>query len=138
MVLRSTAAICMSVALAACATAAKAPTPLPGPIKCTAGPDCDAKWSRAVSWVASNSSYRIAIQTDSMIQTMGPIKDDSALAYTITKSAIDPKTYQILASDRCGDSFQCSTPPVDALWRFTQFVAGSQEGPVAKGVPQGQ
>jgi hypothetical protein len=115
----------LCAALAGCASASQQPVPLPGPIFCKAGTDCDAKWSRAVQWIASNSSYRIQVQTDNLIQTAGPLSDDPDLAYTVTKSAAHSGDYQILISSKCGNAMGCTRPPSVAIRDFTAVVAGS-------------
>ncbi len=88
---------------------------------CTEGADCDAKWSRAVAWVAQNSRWRIQTQTDTLIQTMGPL-DTSDAAFTITKVAHGNGTYTILFAAGCGSMFGCipSVPGLKVV--FNQFV----------------
>ena len=44
----------------------------PRPIKCHAGPDCNAKWSQATVWVTEHSKYKLETSSESLIQTSGP------------------------------------------------------------------
>ena len=58
----------LATGLAGCITAAEQATPI-RPITCTAGADCDAKWSRAASWIALNPTWKIKTRTDQFIET---------------------------------------------------------------------
>lgn len=90
-------------------------------VTCVEGADCDAKWSRAVSWVAQNSHWKIQTQTNNLIQTMGPF-DSTDAAFTITKVASGNGTYTILFNAGCGNIFGClpSIPGLKVM--FNQFV----------------
>jgi hypothetical protein len=112
----------IAVALGACATAQpKVATPL-RPITCTKGADCDGKWSRAVSWVATNSAYKVQTQTDSIIQTMGPLPDDPRPAYSVTKLATGPTTYEITFNGGCDNWLGCIPGVTEARAEFAGFV----------------
>jgi hypothetical protein len=89
-----------------------------------AGADCDAKWSRAVSWVTTNSEFTIQTQTAQIIQTMGPLRQDPTPALTVTKVAVASGDYEITFASGC-DNFIGSVPEVaDERAKFAAFVAG--------------
>src|SRR5271163_4921964 len=94
-------AVCAALSLSGCASAPSQQ----GPITCTAGPDCDAKWSRAASWVAKNAFYKIQTQTDSVVATAG--SDDHRPAYTVTKVAQSSGQYQITIVCSCNSLINC-------------------------------
>lgn len=55
------------------------------------GAQCNELWSKAQSWIALNSDYKIQNSSDSFLQTHGPYEyNASAMALTITKT-IDSK-----------------------------------------------
>ncbi|HVE71803.1 MAG TPA: hypothetical protein VNI54_10575 [Thermoanaerobaculia bacterium] len=88
------------VLLLGCAT-----TPDDRVIVCTAGADCDARWSRAMDWLQANSSWKVRTQSDTMVVTEGP--DDTAKpAFEVTKVAQDDGTYRISMKAWC-DKANC-------------------------------
>jgi hypothetical protein len=98
--------------------------PIPA-VTCKAGPDCDAKWSRAVSWVTTNSAYKLGTQTDSVIQTKGPSDSDPSPAYTVTKVAKSPGIYEFTFTGGCDNIFGCVPEIPVARAKFTGFVLGA-------------
>ncbi len=75
--------IISTIDLGGCATTQQAEQPIPS-IICNAGSDCDAKWSRAVTWVSENSAYRIQVQTDTLIQPFAAAEDsDTGRSVTV-------------------------------------------------------
>lgn len=103
---------CGVLMLAGCATAPTAPAAQGKPLTCTTGADCDFRWSRAVSWVVTNSGYKIQTQTDSVIQTMGPTHDNPTPAFTVTRVAVSPGVYEFTFGGGCDNLFGC-IPTVD-------------------------
>ena len=74
-------------------------------ITCTAGPDCDAKWSAAMDWLQANSSWNVRTRTDTMVATEGP--DGTAKpAFEVTKVAQDDGTTRISMRAWC-DTVNC-------------------------------
>ena len=111
--------------LSACAaTGTVQQTAPPVPIVCNGAADCQAKWSRAVSWVATHSSYKIQTQTDSLIQTMGPLPEDPRPAYTVTKLSREPDSYEITFAGGCDNFIGCVPTIADARAEFRQAVIG--------------
>jgi hypothetical protein len=132
---RIIAACILALTLAACASAQQQVAAPVQPITCNKGPDCDAKWSRAVSWVTTNSSYKVQTQTDSIIQTMGPLPDDPSPAYSVTKVATTPTTYELTFNGGCDNIIGCIPTMAESRARFAAFVnvPGSSDAP-----PSGQ
>ena len=112
----------LSVFVAGCSTATPAPQVAVAPITCST--DCAAKWSRAVAWVAQNSQYKIQTQTDSLIQTMGPLDSDPAPAFTITKAAMPGGAYEITFAGGCDNFIGCIPTIADARADFAKYVNG--------------
>jgi hypothetical protein len=82
------------------------------------------KWSRAVSWVATNTGYKMQTQTDSIVQTMGPLPDSPTPAFNVTKVATSPTNYQITFSGGCDNWIGCVPTVEESRVKFTSFVLG--------------
>ena len=54
----------------------------PTSVACRRGPECDAKWQRALEWVRVNSRWKVLEATDAVIKTEGP-RDTLVPAFTI-------------------------------------------------------
>jgi hypothetical protein len=106
--------------LCGCLTAAETPAP---PITCRSGPDCDAKWSRAVTWVATNSTYKIQLQTAELVQTMGPLHNDPSPAFTVTRTiGASPGISEISLRGGCGNLIGCVPTVAESRAKFNAFV----------------
>jgi hypothetical protein len=101
---RRIAALLLVTGLTGCITAAEQATPI-RPITCAAGADCDAKWSRAASWVALNPTWKIKTRTDQFIETTG---HDTLPAFAVTKVATTPGNYEIIFTGDCANPFGCT------------------------------
>lgn len=72
------------------------------PISCTAGADCELKWSRVTMWLLDNSEWKMRNVTDTLITTEGPM-DTMKPAFQVTKMPSgDGKTYRIAMRAQCG------------------------------------
>jgi hypothetical protein len=72
-------------------------------IACTAGADCEFKWSRVTLWLANNSKWKFRSITDTLISTEGPLDTLNNPAFEVIKIATgDGKTYQISMRPSCG------------------------------------
>jgi len=56
----------------------------PGAVVCRRGPECDAKWQRALEWVRANSRWNVLEATEAVIRTEGPL-DTLVPAFTIRR-----------------------------------------------------
>src|SRR6202045_5326022 len=113
--------------LAACASSQLQQLMPPQPIICISGPDCDAKWGRAATWITTNSTFKIQVRTDTSLQTAGPVPSETTPAFTVTKVARGEGRFEITFNAACGTGARCLPPITEARARFTQAVLG-QEG----------
>lgn len=81
--------------LASCATTDS------GVITCTSGPDCDAKWSRAMQWLQENSSWKVQTSTDTRLLTEGPL-DTAKPAFEVTRAPQAGGRHEISMRAWCG------------------------------------
>jgi hypothetical protein len=108
----------LATGLTGCITAAEQATPI-RPITCTAGADCDAKWSRAASWIALNPTWKIKTRTDQFIETT---EHDTLPAFAITKVATTPGNYEIIFTGDCANPFGCTPTVAQSRARFESFM----------------
>lgn len=97
---------------------------LPQPIICISGADCDAKWHRAATWIAANSTFKIQVRTDTIMQTAGPVPSETTPAFTVTKVARGEGRYEITFNGGCGNPNRCVPSIAQSHARFAQFVLG--------------
>jgi hypothetical protein len=113
----------LALTLASCAANRAATEPPPPPIVCKQGPDCDTKWSRALSWIATNSRWRIQTQTDLLIQTFNGVEDaETEPGYTITRLAKGAGAFEITFSGGCHNLFACIPSVAEQRAKFAAFV----------------
>jgi len=73
------------------------------PITCTAGTDCEVRWSRVTLWLQTHSDWKFRNVTDTLITTEGPLETVAKPAYEVTKIPTgDGKTYRIVMRAFCG------------------------------------
>ncbi len=114
----------MAILLVSCAAATQqASAPPPPPITCQAGPDCEAKWSRAIGWVATNSQWKVQSQSDFLIQTYNSIDDSPSPSFTITKVATgQPGSFEISFNGGCANILGCVPTVAESRVSFAAFV----------------
>lgn len=91
------------------------------PIDCRSKSDCDVKWSRAQSYIARSSYWKIRVATDTLIQTEGPM-DSMELAYSSTRLLNADGSGEISIVIGCGNMFGCSTNPASAVLAFRAYL----------------
>ncbi len=126
--------LCLIV-LSACATATpqqKAQWELEAsrPVTCSQGPDCEAKWGRALLWVQDHSRWKLRIANETIITTEGPF-DTTDAAYSITKVPTGVGTYNIAFRAGCGNIFGCVPGVLELQASFVNFVMGGIKPPTA-------
>ena len=95
----------------------------PHQIMCEAGPDCDAKWARANTWVTENSGLKIQTKTNSQIKTVQSTADSRILVVSITKNATSkPGVYEISFIGGCPSPLSCLPPIAESRAQFAKFV----------------
>lgn len=91
-------------------------------ITCTAGADCDAKWSRAMQWLQHNSSWKVLTSTDTQLMTEGPL-DTAKPAFEVTKVAQeDGRTFHITMRAWCGTGSDCTSVIQQLRTSFDTYV----------------
>ncbi len=106
------------IALAACATT----TATNQPITCTAGSDCDEKWSRAMQWLEQNTSSKVTA-TDTQLSVAESV-DDVKPAFEVTKATTDAgKTFTITMRAWCAMG-NCDEIVVPLRADFYDYVLG--------------
>jgi hypothetical protein len=109
--------------VSACSTIAPQASAPSASINCRAGVDCDAKWSRAVNWIATNSRWKIESQSDTIVQTTDSRDGSLSPSFTVTKVATgDPSVYQIVFDGGCDNIFRCEPTVAESRARFLAFV----------------
>src|SRR5260221_10322641 len=77
-------------------------------ILCVRGDDCEVKWGRALSWVNSNSNWKIRSATDSLISTeSGGDSGETAASFSILKTPLGGGHYQIEFQAGCANFIGC-------------------------------
>jgi hypothetical protein len=72
-------------------------------IICVKGGDCEVKWGRAINWVKRESKWKIQIQTDSAIQTLGLDSGDShSPGFIVMKVPAGNGRFRITMDSSCG------------------------------------
>lgn len=123
--------LALAFVLGSCATAGQqvAAAPPPAPIKCFDKAQCDAKWSRAITWIATNSSWKIQTQTDFLVQTYNSIDDSPSPSFTVTKVAKGaPNSYEITFTGGCANILGCIPSVAESRASFTEFVNAGSAG----------
>jgi hypothetical protein len=112
MVKHLTIVMCLIFLLSACASTQQAQwrKDAAQPLTCSKGPDCEAKWDRALIWVQNNSESKIQIANETIITTHIPYNSSSA-TISITKTETDPGTYTINFRAGCSSMLGC-TPSI--------------------------
>jgi hypothetical protein len=106
------------LALAACATS----TAPGGPINCTAGSDCDEKWSRAMQWLEQNTSSKVTASDTQL--TAAESVDDAKPAFEVTKATQDQgKTFAITMRAWCAGG-NCDEIIAPLRTSFYDYVLG--------------
>jgi hypothetical protein len=128
-VMRAISIVGFGMLVCACASSQVQQIPPPQPIICAVGADCDAKWSRAVAWIAANSTLKIQTQTEMVVQTAGPVRSEPTPAFTVTKVARGDGRYEIAFNGGCGNPSRCVPTIPESRARFTEFVLGEDSAP---------
>jgi hypothetical protein len=102
------------------------------PLVCTRGPDCDAKWNRALKWVQDNADSSIDIANETIITTKTPITWSSPV-FSITKTEEESGTYAINFRAGCSWILPCEPSILELKASFANYVMKSTDiTPVTK------
>lgn len=112
------------VLLGACATPVSSPLmdEARQPLVCVSKPVCDRQWQRVQSWIAQNSGWRIQIANDVLIQTYGPGRNTTDLAFTAIRENRDDGTASIHFTAGCDNVFGCHPHPALAIANLKAYA----------------
>jgi hypothetical protein len=121
-----TIVMCLIFLLSACASTQQAQwnQDAAQPLTCSKGPDCEAKWDRALIWVRNNSESKIDTANESIINVHIPQNSSSAI-FTITKTEADPGTYTINFRAGCSSMLGCTPSILELKASFANYVMKS-------------
>jgi len=91
-------------------------------ITCTAGADCEYKWSRATEWLQQNSEWKFRTVTDTLITTEGPLETVKPAFEVARLSQGDGKTYRITMRAWCGAG-NCEQLILQLKKNFNEFIS---------------
>jgi hypothetical protein len=126
MVKHLTIVMCLIFLLSACASTQQAQwrKDAAQPLTCSKGPDCEAKWDRALIWVQNNSESKIQIANETIITTHIPYNSSSA-TISITKTETDPGTYTINFRAGCSSMLGCTPSILELKASFANYAMKS-------------
>ena len=97
------------------------------PLVCADAADCAVKWGRAVEWVAANSAYRLQIQTDTVIQTAGPLPHEVRSAFFVSKAPNPDGGATITFRSGCDNAvWGCQPDELELRGSFARYVLDGQ------------
>jgi hypothetical protein len=137
MIRHLTMVICLIFLLSACSTTsstqrAQRKKDAARPLTCSKGPDCEAKWDRALIWVQNNSEAAIQIANETIITTRTP-QNSSSPVISITKTEAEPGTYAIHFRANCSWILGC-TPSISKLKAsFANYIMKTTDLPPING-----
>jgi hypothetical protein len=100
-------------------------------ITCTAGTDCEVRWSRVTTWLQEHAKWKFRNVTDTLITTEGPLETASP-AYEVTKIPLgDGKTYRIAMRAFCGVEDVCDKLILKLRVLFHDAITAPIEVPAA-------
>jgi hypothetical protein len=137
--MRAVVVLALGMLMAGCASAGLQQLIPPQPIICIGGPDCDAKWARAATWIAANSTLKVQVRNDTVVQTAAAAPSETTPAFTVTKVARGEGRFEITFNGGCGNMYRCVPSIAESRARFAQFVLGEgASSEISSGVPPAQ
>ena len=123
-----TIVMCLIFLLSACATSTPQKVQwkrdAEQPLTCSKGPDCEAKWTRALLWVQNNAKSEIQIANETIITTGFPLYNNNAVI-SITKTEKDAGTYMINFRASCSAIMGCEPTILELKASFANYVMKS-------------
>lgn len=95
------------------------------PVVCEGPEDCEAKWSRALSWVLTYADYRLQLNTDTLIQTYGPFINPHGTAFSVTKVPLGGGRYVFELRAACRSTPWCGRDLRERTATFVMLVMGA-------------
>jgi hypothetical protein len=117
--------IAMSAALCGCVEPRplwpKAANQLEPPV-CATHDACRSMWQYAQVWVNQNSSWKLRVVNDKVIETFGP-DGSTDVAYAVTKEPLGGERYRIVMRAGCGSTSGCiPKSPTDQIIEFNNAL----------------
>lgn len=84
--MRGALLVLVAVSAAGCNTVWHNPAGGAAAVSCLDRPHCDRVWAAAQAEVMSLSNYRIRLATDAVIETFGPLKYGSGVAFALVRT----------------------------------------------------
>lgn len=77
------------------------------PVVCANQAQCQTMWQQAQLWIINNSSYKIQLANDVVIQTHNPSNSSVASGFTVTKEPYNGERHLIKLRSYCDNMFGC-------------------------------
>jgi hypothetical protein len=79
------------------------------PVACATKDECDASWQKAIEWVSNRCAFKIKTQTESLVETEGPLPAPSNdVACRLDRiSTGEAGAAQLEITAQCGNYFGC-------------------------------
>lgn len=113
------ALLCLSVALTGCLPIAAAlwsrlDERAKEPVECASPAECEIAWQKATEWVAQRCAFKIRTETESLVETDGPLAAPSnAVACRLERiPAGETGSAQLELTASCGNWFGCTPEPL--------------------------
>lgn len=95
------------------------------PVVCESEVACQKAWQRAQLWIVNNSSYKIQIANDVVIQTFNPTQSSVRSGFTVTKEPVSGDKQAIKMRSYCDNMFGCRPTHTELLLSFNRYLRGS-------------
>jgi hypothetical protein len=84
------------------------------PVACATQDECDVAWQKAIEWVSDRCAFKIQTQTESLVETGGPLPGPSNdVACRLDRIPTgDSGSAQLEITARCGNYFGCIPEPL--------------------------
>lgn len=93
-----------------------------GPLVCQTKGQCDLYMQRAMAWIAQNSTWRIQIANDTLVQTFGPGNHEVTLAYRVIREGRPDGSAELRVIAACDNLFGCQPRPVVGMLLLKRYI----------------
>jgi hypothetical protein len=83
---------------------------------------CRRKWEAAQVWIAQNSSYKLQIATDVLLETYNPAEYDPGIAVRVLKEPTGSTSYRFVVTVWCANVFGCNPNQYQAAIGFNNTL----------------
>lgn len=98
------------------------------PVYCSEPVECERVWDALQTFVARSSRLHLQTVTKVVIATAGPLNNNPAMAYRITREAAGPGRSEIRVAAACGTSVPalCEMSPILAIAHVKRHALASK------------